>query len=431
MVSGILALRSGNPFTVGIEGDYSRTLARVSVHRPNLRPGIEPEDVILGGADRYFDPAAFELQAPGTFGNVPRNSFTGPGLATLDLAFAKGISSVPSSRRTSGVSSGRLQRAQPRQSRHATADCVRRRPAGRAADQQRRTHHLDDHRAARGPVQYQGFMVKVPSAAAAGLAGTVLLLISTACAESPSSNASAAERPEHTVRLAAVTETSFDRSIVVTGDLAAKEEAVLSMRVPGRLESVAVDLGSTVAAGQALARLETTEFTLRVGQADAALRQARARLGLSGDGDDVVDPQEVGVVREARAVLEEVELTLARVRTFVERGISPRAELDSAEAAFKVAAADTRTRSRRFGAARRSSPSVDPNWSWRASNCPPPFFRRRSPARFSPAPPRPGSTCRRGRRLRHCPARSSAAAGRGSRAGSDECEARADSPHHG
>ena len=30
-----------------------------------------------------------------------------------------------------------------------------------AADQQRRTHHLDDHRAARGPVQYQGFMVRV------------------------------------------------------------------------------------------------------------------------------------------------------------------------------------------------------------------------------------------------------------------------------
>ena len=90
-VSGILALRSGNPFTVGIEGDYSRTLARVSVHRPNLRPGIDPDDIILGGAERYFDPAAFELQAPGTFGNVGRNSLTGPGLATLDLAFAKAL----------------------------------------------------------------------------------------------------------------------------------------------------------------------------------------------------------------------------------------------------------------------------------------------------------------------------------------------------
>jgi hypothetical protein len=93
-ISGILALRSGNPFTVGIEGDYSRTLARVSVHRPSLRPGIDPDDIILGGAERYFDPAAFVLQAPGTFGNVERNSFTGPGLATLDLAFAKGLSSI-------------------------------------------------------------------------------------------------------------------------------------------------------------------------------------------------------------------------------------------------------------------------------------------------------------------------------------------------
>ena len=139
------------------------------------------------------------------------------------------------------------------------------------------------------------------------------------------------------MRLASVTEARLDRSIAVVGDLASKEEAVLSMRVPGRLESVSVDLGSTVAAGQAIARLETTEFKLRVAQADAALRQARARLGLTADGADVVNPQDVGVVREARAVLEEAELTLTRVRTFVARGISAQADLDSAEAAAKVA----------------------------------------------------------------------------------------------
>jgi hypothetical protein len=92
-ISGILAVRSGQPFTVGIQGDYSRTLVRVSVDRPNLRAGVDPDAVILGGADRYFDPSAFELQAPGTFGNVGRNSFTGPGSATLDLAFAKGLGS--------------------------------------------------------------------------------------------------------------------------------------------------------------------------------------------------------------------------------------------------------------------------------------------------------------------------------------------------
>jgi hypothetical protein len=90
-ISSILALRSGMPFTVGIQGDYSRTLARVSVGRPNLRQGVDPDQIILGGADRYFDPTAFELQTPGTFGNVGRNSLTGPGSATLDLAFAKGL----------------------------------------------------------------------------------------------------------------------------------------------------------------------------------------------------------------------------------------------------------------------------------------------------------------------------------------------------
>lgn len=90
-MSGILAARSGMPFTPGIQGDYSRTLARVSVGRPSLRAGVDPDTVILGGADRYFDPSAFELQAPGTFGNVGRNSFTGPGSTTLDLAFAKGL----------------------------------------------------------------------------------------------------------------------------------------------------------------------------------------------------------------------------------------------------------------------------------------------------------------------------------------------------
>lgn len=96
-VSGIVALRSGNPFTVGIQGDYSRTLARVSVDRPNLRPGVDPDRLILGGADRYFNPLAFALQPPGTFGNVGRNSLTGPGLATVDLAFAKrAVSGWPS-----------------------------------------------------------------------------------------------------------------------------------------------------------------------------------------------------------------------------------------------------------------------------------------------------------------------------------------------
>lgn len=130
----------------------------------------------------------------------------------------------------------------------------------------------------------------------------------------------------------------LDRTITVSGALAAEEQAVLSMKVPGRLARLDVDLGSAVKAGQALAQVEPTDFKLRVAQADAALRQARARLGLSGDGDDdQMEAESTGTVRRAKAVLDEARLTLGRVRTFVERGLSSRSELDSAEAAFKVA----------------------------------------------------------------------------------------------
>jgi multidrug efflux pump subunit AcrA (membrane-fusion protein) len=170
--------------------------------------------------------------------------------------------------------------------------------------------------------------------------GFALLAIAMAagCGGSSSSNASAAEKPDaREVQLATVTEARLDRTIVVSGDLAAEEQAVLSMKVPGRLESLSVDLGSSVTAGQTIARLESTDYRLRVAQAEAAFRQARARLGLGIEGSDEVQPQQVGVVRQAKAIMDEAHLTLGRVRTFVERGLAPRAELDSAEAAFTVA----------------------------------------------------------------------------------------------
>lgn len=140
------------------------------------------------------------------------------------------------------------------------------------------------------------------------------------------------------VRVVAATEDRLVRSISVTGTLAAEEQVTLSMKVAGRLDQLSVDLGSRVTRGQVVARLVPTDFTLRVGQADAALAQARARLGLAPDGtDDAIDPEKSANVREARAVLDQAKLTKDRVETFFKRGISARAELDSAEAAFRVA----------------------------------------------------------------------------------------------
>ncbi len=69
-----------------------------------------------------------------------------------------------------------------------------------------------------------------------------------------------------------------------------------------------------------LARLDPTDFRLRVEQAEAALRQIRTRLGLSPEGsDDNVDSEQTATVREARAVLDEARLNKERMARIFEK----------------------------------------------------------------------------------------------------------------
>jgi RND family efflux transporter MFP subunit len=140
------------------------------------------------------------------------------------------------------------------------------------------------------------------------------------------------------VRVVAAAQDRLVKAISVTGTLAAEEQVTLSLKVAGRLEQLSVDLGSRVGAGQVVARLQPADFTLRVGQAEAALAQARARLGLDPGGkDDVIDPEKSANVREARAVLDQARLTQERIATFFKRGISAKADLDAADASLAVA----------------------------------------------------------------------------------------------
>lgn len=112
----------------------------------------------------------------------------------------------------------------------------------------------------------------------------------------------------------------------------------MAFKVNGRLDRIDVDLGSQVAAGQTLAQLAPRDFELRVSQANAALQQARARLGLPAEGsDERVDVEATSVVRQARAVLDQARLTRDRAASFVEDGIGSQADLDAAQASFRVA----------------------------------------------------------------------------------------------
>ena len=58
-----------------------------NVRRPDLLPGVDP--FIKDGGLLFLNPAAFATPAPGTFGNLERNSIHGPGFKQVDMFFAK------------------------------------------------------------------------------------------------------------------------------------------------------------------------------------------------------------------------------------------------------------------------------------------------------------------------------------------------------
>jgi RND family efflux transporter MFP subunit len=151
------------------------------------------------------------------------------------------------------------------------------------------------------------------------------------------------ERPGDTkaarqVKTVAVAETPFGETVTASGTLAAFDQTTVSVKVPGRLRGITVDLGSVVSQGQVIAQVEPEDYKLRVQQAEAALAQARARLGLAPEGDDdKVDPEQTATVRQARAVLDEARFNRDRAAKLVEQGIIAKADFDTANATFKVA----------------------------------------------------------------------------------------------
>jgi len=150
--------------------------------------------------------------------------------------------------------------------------------------------------------------------------------------------AAASPAPPRQVRVLEAVEQRVARTVVATGTLAAEDQVVVGTKVPGRLAEIAVDMGTRVRRGQVVARLDASDYRLRVEQAAAALQQARVRLGLEATGtDERVDLEQTSIVRQARAVLEEAKLTRDRSRKLMEQDLIARAQLDTAEANLKVA----------------------------------------------------------------------------------------------
>jgi hypothetical protein len=87
-LNSIVTLQDGFPFTPQLSFNPSNNGDTRNPVRPSLNPAFSGP-VILGSPNQYFNPNAFLVPPNGTYGNLGRDAFTGPGLATLDLSLLK------------------------------------------------------------------------------------------------------------------------------------------------------------------------------------------------------------------------------------------------------------------------------------------------------------------------------------------------------
>lgn len=84
----IVTLMSGFPFTPLIGSNRSGDGDTRNPDRPSLNPNFTGP-VVTGNPNQWFNPNAFILPTPGTFGNLGRGVYSGPGLAEVDASLFK------------------------------------------------------------------------------------------------------------------------------------------------------------------------------------------------------------------------------------------------------------------------------------------------------------------------------------------------------
>ena len=161
-------------------------------------------------------------------------------------------------------------------------------------------------------------------------------LLALGCSEKAAQKPAAPEAKQ--VRTAQSKLRNFEDSLQVTGILAAREQAELSAKVPGRIEKIFVDVGDRVKAGDPLAQIERKDYELKVRQTQAMIEQARVLLGLPAKGtDDAIVIEETSTVRQAAAALGEASKNRERIQRLATEKVLSQSELETATAAYEVA----------------------------------------------------------------------------------------------
>ncbi len=87
-LNAITTLLTGFPFTPQVGANRSGDGDTRNPDRPNVNTAFTGP-VIIGRPTEWYNPNAFSLPTPGTYGDLGRGVYTGPGLADLDLSLFK------------------------------------------------------------------------------------------------------------------------------------------------------------------------------------------------------------------------------------------------------------------------------------------------------------------------------------------------------
>ena len=174
------------------------------------------------------------------------------------------------------------------------------------------------------------------------LACAAALLSICGCGHSPAATESAQARSPASkqVVVAEVQLQPWPNTLRVQGSLLADEDALVGSKIAGRVETVAVDLGSTVKQGQPLVMLDRRELELLVVQAEAQLRQACAAIGMMPDEDETKrDLRRAPPVMLEQALVDEAKAAAARGEQLLPNKALSRGEYDTLVAQYKTAQA--------------------------------------------------------------------------------------------
>jgi multidrug efflux pump subunit AcrA (membrane-fusion protein) len=153
----------------------------------------------------------------------------------------------------------------------------------------------------------------------------------------PQQQAAAIAAQPVSVTVVSVTTRKVERTIPVVGTLYGFEQVTISPKIEGRVSQLFFDLGDRVPSEAVLAELEDVDYRLAVEQAERALEQELARLGLSELPGSDFDPETNPAIVSARLLQENAKQQYERQQKLFAERASSAETFQRAETELKVA----------------------------------------------------------------------------------------------